>query len=458
MSLSAPARERLTLALAALAVLATRLPWIGSGYGSDPDGYRVVMVARQIARSGVYEASRLPGFPVYEYLTALSAWSAPWVSNAVTALFSVAAFVLFAMIARELGVRRYLLLALAFAMTPVVYLSSCCTMDYIPALAGQLAATYAVLRRRPVLAGVLLGLSVGCRITAGALVLPLCLWILLSTARPAAIRQCLTFGITLLLTAALCFLPVWQRYGADFFAFYDNGGYPPLDVVFTRALPLVWGALGLLALFGLACAAPLYYRFTRSALADARTRHALLLALVAAALYLIAFLRLPDEAGYLLPAVPFVLLAIALLAPPAAVIALASALLLSSWIGWQHMQPTLEGAIVEDHLVRESQQRSTRAIIDAVAALPDNATIVCGWILPRIRLALGGDQEGSRQFIYLVEDLGDYQHYVEQGRQLYYLPGVDLYESQAHDLELSELGARELAVAHERQRAESTGE
>jgi len=458
MRLSAPARERLTVALAAVAVLLTRLPWIGSGYGSDPDGYRVVMVARQIARSGVYEASRLPGFPVYEYLTALSAWSAPWVSNAVTALFSVASFVLFAMIARELGVRRYLLIALAFAMTPVVYLSSCCTMDYIPALAGQLAATYAVLRRRPVLAGVLLGLAIGCRITAGALALPLCLWILLSTARSAALRQCLAFGITLLLTAALCFVPVWRRYGVDFFAFYDNGWYPPLDVVFTRALPLVWGALGLVALLGLLCAAPLYYRFARSALSDARTRHALVLALAAVALYLIAFLRLPDEAGYLLPAVPFVLLVIALLAPPRAVAALAAALLLSSWIGWQHARPTLEGLIVEDHLVRESQQRSTREIIDAVAGLPANATIVCGWVLPRIRLALDGDQEGPHQFVYLVEDLGDYQHYQQLGRQLYYLPGVDLYESQAHDLELSELGARELAVAHERQRAESTGE
>jgi hypothetical protein len=458
MSAPASARERLTLVLAAVAVLATRLPWIGSGYGSDPDGYRVVIVARQIARSGVYEASRLPGFPVYEYLTTLSAWSAPWVSNAVTALFSVASFVLFAIIARELGVRRYLLIALAFAMTPLVYVSSCCTMDYMAALAGQLAATYAVLRRRPALAGVLLGLSVGCRITAGALALPLCLWILLSSARAAAIRQCLVFGVTLLLSAALCFLPVWRRYGAGFFSFYDNDWYPPLDVVLTRALPLVWGGLGLLALLGLLFAAPLYYRFTRGALDDARTRHALVLALVAVALYLIAFLRLPDEAGYLLPVVPFVLLVIALLVPPGAVAALAAALLLSSWIGWQHGRPTLEGAIVEDHLVRQSQQRSTQAIIDAVAKLPDNATIVSAWALPRIELALDGDRQGSRQYVYLVENLGDYQHYLQQGRQLYYLPGVDLYESQAHELELSELGARELAVARERQRAESTGE
>ena len=458
MRLSAPARERLALALAALAVLLTRLPWIASGYGSDPDGYRVVIAARQIARSGVYEASRLPGFPVYEYLTALSASAAPWVSNAVTALFSVAAFVCFALIARELGVRQYLLIALAFAMTPVVYLSSCCTMDYIPAAVLQLAATYAVLRRRPLLAGLLLGLGVGCRITAGALALPLCLWMLLSAAPRIALRQCLVFGSTLLLVSVLCFLPVLRRYGADFFVFYDNASYPLLDVVYSRALPLVWGQLGLLALLALLCAAPGYYRFTRTALADPRTRHALALAMVAIALYLVAFLRLPDEAGYLLPAVPFVLLAIALLTPRWAAGTLALALMLSSWLVFDHGVPSLDGPIVEDHLVRESQQRSTRAVIDAVARLPGRAAIVSGWVLPRITLALDGNREGPHQFIYLVEDLDDYQHYRADGWQLYYLPGVDLYESQAHDLELAELGARELAVPRERQRSASTGE
>jgi hypothetical protein len=35
---------------------------------------------------------------------------------------------------------------------------------------------------------------------------------------------------------------------------------------------------------------------------------------------------------------------------------------------------------------------------------------------------------------------------------------VDLYESQAHQLELAELGARQLDVRRERQRPESTGE
>ena len=136
-------RERWLLALTAIAILATRLPWIGAGYGSDPDGYRVVAVARAIARGGDYQVSRLPGFPVYESLSALTARADPWLSNAVTALLSVAACVLFAQILRYFSIRAPLLIAAGFAMTPVIYLNSCCTMDYVPALALMLAATYA---------------------------------------------------------------------------------------------------------------------------------------------------------------------------------------------------------------------------------------------------------------------------------------------------------------------------
>jgi hypothetical protein len=455
-----PWRERGALALLVLLVFATRLPFIGSasGYGSDPDSYRVVSTARLIARTGEYQASRLPGYPAYEYLTALSARSAPWVSNAVTAACSAMAALLLALILRYFGVPRYGLLAVALAMTPVIYLNSCSTIDYIPAVACMLAACYAVLCRRAALGGVLLGVAVGCRITSGALAAPLCLWMLLNDPGRAAVRACLVFGATTLVSSALIFLPVYLSYGFGFFAFYDNRSYPPLDVVYARALPLVWGQLGGVALLLLLCALPLNHRHVRRALRVPRTRHALALAAAAVALYLIAFLRLPDEPGYLVPAVPFVLLAIALLAPPWTTLPLTTALALSSVVAFHHGVPAFDGPVVEDHLVRLSQQRSTLAVLDAVARLPEGAVIVSGWELPRIYLALGGDRQGAHQFIYLIENLDDYHRYEARGHRLYYLPGVDLYESQAHELELADLGARQLDVPIERQRPASTGE
>jgi hypothetical protein len=458
MPMTVPAVHRRALALAAVAVLLTRLPWIANGYGSDPDSYRVAISARQLWRSGQYEASRLPGYPLYEYLTALSAAGPPWISNAVTALFSVAAFLLFALMLRELGIRRHLLLAFGFAMVPVIYLNSCCTIDYIPSLAFMLAASYAVLRGRPLVGGLLLGLAVGCRITAGALALPLCLWMLWTYELQRAIRTCLQFGVTLLLASALCYLPVYRVYGLGFFTFFDNDGYPPADVVLARAGPLVWGQIGALTLLAVLCLLPLYYRDARESLRRSQTRRAAGMALVAIALFLTAYLRLPDEAGYLIPVVPWVLLLIGLLTPPRLAATLSVALLLSPWIAFDAVHPSLNGPMVEDHRVRQSQHEATDAVIRTVATLPARAVVVAGWVLPRITLQLDGDQIGDHRFVYLIEGEADYRRYLADGWQIYYLPGVDLYESQAHQLELSELGARQLQVPFERQRPASTGE
>lgn len=446
------------LALASLAVLATRLPWLTPGYGSDPDGYRVVAAARAIAASGHYEASRLPGYPVYEALNLLTMHAAPWVSNAVTALFSAAAFALFTLILRHFQVRAALLVAAGFAMTPVIYLNSCCTMDYVPALALMLGATYALLRERAVLAGLCLGLATGCRVTSGVLGIALCLWLWLELPPARALRRCLILGTTSLAVAALCYVPVYRHYGSDFFSFYDNPWYPPWDVVYQRALPNVWGSLGLVAFVALLLAIPFFLREARERLRDARTRHGVLVAGLATVLYAAAFLRLPDESGYLVPAIPFLLLAVALAAPARICGALSVALLGAGLITIDQDGFGLDGAMSVDHRVRQSQLQATREVIDAVARLPDAAVIVCGWVLPRIMLALGGDREGPHQFIYLVESLDDYQHYRSEGHTLYFLPGVDLYESQAHDLELAQLGARQLGVPRELQRPASTGE
>ncbi len=449
---------RVLLVLSTLAVFLTRLPWLGAGYGSDPDAYRVVAVAREIAHGGSYDVSRLPGYPLYEYLTALSAGAAPWISNACTALSSAIAFLLFALILRQFQVRGAVLIALGFAMTPVVYLNSCCTMDYVPALTLMLAATYALLRGRPALAGLCLGLATGCRLTSGVLGLALCLWLWLEQPRRVAVRASVILGCTALLSAALCYAPVLRRYGLGFLYFYDNPSYTPLPVVYERALPLVWGALGLCAWAIWCLAAPCWARWPRRTARTARARHGVALALCACALYLALFLRLPDESAYLIPLVPFALLAAALLAPPRLSAALAAALCASSFIAIDRHGIGFDGPIVEDRQVRLSQQRATLAIIDAVAKLPAHAVVVAGWVLPRIVLALGGEQDGTHRFIYLVENMSDYQHFLDEGARLYYVPEVDRYESQAHELELAQLGAQPLDVPGELHRPASTGE
>ena len=60
-------KEILSYVLLVIFVLLTRLPFIGSGngYGLDGDSWSIAITAKNIHSTGIYEASRLPGFPVY---------------------------------------------------------------------------------------------------------------------------------------------------------------------------------------------------------------------------------------------------------------------------------------------------------------------------------------------------------------------------------------------------------
>lgn len=78
---------------------------------------------------------------------------------------------------RELGARSFLALGAGFAFTPIVAVNSVCTMDYLVALAFLLGSALAIVRRRALAAGLLLGLAIGARLSVAAMLLPLALWL-----------------------------------------------------------------------------------------------------------------------------------------------------------------------------------------------------------------------------------------------------------------------------------------
>ena len=54
-----------------LLVILSRLPFIGVGYGLDGDAWSVAITAEHWHSTGEYLASRLPGYPVHEFLCKL---------------------------------------------------------------------------------------------------------------------------------------------------------------------------------------------------------------------------------------------------------------------------------------------------------------------------------------------------------------------------------------------------
>ena len=220
MSLSAGVRTPLSvhLGLAALfvAVLLSRAPFLDAGYGVNIDAWRVARAARTLALTGSYEASRLPGYPVQEFLCSLLwrgglddlGWKGgPLALNAASAFFGASAVVLFALLARALGCRDYLLAAAGLGFSPLFYISSVTAKDYVWSLAFRPGFRALRLKPRPVAAGIFLGLAMGCRITYGAMALPLCLLLVNAPGEVPPIRRIAAFGLGAALTAGIVFSP-----------------------------------------------------------------------------------------------------------------------------------------------------------------------------------------------------------------------------------------------------------
>lgn len=439
-------RARLLTSVGVFVVaLATRLPFIGAGYGLDPDSYRLVIAARETA-DGVYRASRLPGYPVHEFLVALTpARYDPVVSNLFTAIFSALAVMFFFLLLSELRVRQPLPLTAAFAFVPIFFIHSTDTIDYSFALAFLLAGTYFVITGRPVLAGVMLGLAIGTRVTSGAMLVPLTLWIVL--ARDSLTdwrRHAAGLWLGALVVGALCFVPVFSRYGFGFWVFADNLAYPSVLELLDAMVPQVWGRLGALGLLVLLLAVP-FLPTTRQALGDASLRPTIAMSLSAIAIYLLAFLRLPHEAAYLLPAVPFVLLLFGLVLPDRLLQILAVLVILSPFVTASRYGPSLQGPMLVNHQMRVEQENDVAEIVAALSELPDDAVLVAGPWQPAVAVALY-EEEGYPTVIEFMREAGDYSPEALQGRPIYYMPDIAAYHLRSTGIDLEEVGARPLVV------------
>jgi hypothetical protein len=454
--------------LLAAGVLATRLPFLGPGFGTDPDAWRVAEAARFIHRTGTYGGSRLPGHPVQEVV---SSWLWPGGAlalNLATALFSLLAVLCFVALCRQLRTPYPALSGLALAATPVVYIHSTDALDYVWALGLLLLSILLVRARRAVPAGIALGLAIGCRITFALFVPPLAL--LLPGRRKNASRAApiLRFLGSALLVGALSYLPVVLEYGWGFLRSYQLL-YPSPLLILKQATLDVWGAVGLLGVaagLGVLAARALTARRGRAAPNPERklwTAVSLLVLLVTIASYV----PLPHEAGYLLPAVPFTILLFGLWLPRRAHLLCCVSLLVSPWLfkltqaprpftpaqtalampleygRWQLRWEPFRGPILYDHARRSSEMSYVLSMVgDSTAARERRVVVVHEW-LPMIRVLAGGEQVGEARYVSSLS-LDSLRFHLAQGTPVYFLTEAEWPNVLQHGFHLAEHGARPL--------------
>src|SRR5438067_12845327 len=110
-----------TGAALAVAVFLTRLPFVSHGYGTDTDTWKFASAIREIADSGRYTTSRMPGYPLMEWLCTPFAHWGPWAPNTLSAVAAAACAWLTARLCARHGMRHAWLAGAAFAFVPPAY-------------------------------------------------------------------------------------------------------------------------------------------------------------------------------------------------------------------------------------------------------------------------------------------------------------------------------------------------
>jgi hypothetical protein len=423
-------------------IAASRLPFLDAGYGTNIDAWRVAGAARHIAETGEYQASRFPGNPVHEIACSLFIDGGPRALNALSALFGIAACVALWAIARRLGCRDAALLAVAFSATPVVFVNSVSSKDYVWAVAFVLWALYAALGRRSVVAGVLLGLAIGCRITSGAMLLPLALVLCRSDLKHPPIAVLLRFVAAAGATALVAFTPVWLRYGTGFFTFYNQHGRPDVATILQRGSVEVFGTLGIVGLSLVLVATAISWR-RASETSMSVTGNPLLVPalLVWLLLYVVCFAMLPDQAGYLIPLVPAVLLLAARVAPRWALQMAMAALLCAPWVEFSSGK-LLPGSIIAD---RRERLRTIADVERFVAMAEDrlpgaNIVVVGAWAPIIAELTPGASLHNRYEYLLTAAQLSEL---ARSGTSVAYASNVIRgFNHRVHGVDLAAYGAQ----------------
>lgn len=436
------------------AVFLTRLPFLGPGLGADADAWRVYLAGRTIALTGAYTASRLPGYPVIEYSTAL-AWPYGYTAlNALTALMSAVAVAFFALTLRRLGARTWWAGAAALALVPVMFVNSVVLMDYAWALAFMLGALYFTTAQRPGLGGAFLGLAVGCRLTSAIALLPLGLMVLVGlgnadatsssgSSRATRLRHAAILAGTALVVAVLLYSPVIARFGPSFLAFVESDVPPRAALERFRSAS---GDLGLaaiiLALMSIPLAVLTRRRFQpRPVLARGHRALALVWGL-GVFLYLVAYVRLPLESGYLLPVVPFALLLGAAVLDERVWLG-ACALLALAWAVSLSGGGAPSGPLLRAQRARVARYSTAKNALEKARDLGPGAVILAGSSFPAIQaMELDGPPTSAR-FLY-EPDPTELSRLIDRGHAVYYLEGVDDLMRERYRTDLSAMGARPL--------------
>ncbi len=389
-----PSNFRIPFLLYSLNFLA-RLPFIFEGFGREEDAWGHALYARQFYETGQYEISRLPGHPVFESLLAVL-WPLPEnhiFFNLILTIASSFSVVLFYQIARQLKIANALWLSFAFSFVPVFFVAGTYTIDYNLALLFILYSFYLLLKEKYIFAGILLGIATGVRISSLSFLIPYLIVI-----KPQPLKHFLKLSTAAIIVAFLAYLLPLGTYGLSFLDFHK----PPFPSWANIIYKLSFGIWGIPMLI---CMIIMFYSGLKKFNGKIpEITKAILFILI---LQLLVFIRLPFKAEFLIPAIPFIILGLGLIASSIQAKALALTSLASCFLfGFDYHNPyrggspsplaikfgisnkqifldPLKGPALLDHSKRKNKSAYADFTIREIKENPDYF-VIAGWYWPEM--------------------------------------------------------------------------
>jgi hypothetical protein len=380
MMIAGTPRSRWLVALL-LAVIVTRIPLLLTSYSSDADAWRVAHVGKIFWQTGAYSVSRFPGYPLHEIANGLFALiGGSFLSNAATLVVSLILIVVWYRFVEE-HTASPRVLAVLLAFTPLFWIDSAATLDYVWSLLCIVLSLSAVRQKKAIAGGIWLGCAIGFRPTNAAAVVPLFMLLYLSSV-PRRARA--TFILSAIASSLVAFSPLLFTYGLtgwiqQTFRETSDAHLPFVQRVLSFFYRSVY-SLGPLAVF--AIGAVLASRRHKLALLVREREPIIITSIIGIIVFALLFAFFPLDRSYLLPAFPFLYLIIDRLASKQVLVAITWCVVSFAFINpdvVQHARPVGSagfnihtGIVIQEWESRDKLLKER----DSIAKLPINGRAV----------------------------------------------------------------------------------
>lgn len=452
-----------------LFIFLTRVPFFFDGFGSEEDAWAMQLVTERIGTTGIYEVSRLPGHPVQELIYSLC-WSlGPVFYNLLTAIFSTLGILAFIKMLIHLGLKNAYWCGIALAFTPIIYINSCNAMDYTWAMGFILMSGYFLTRKQIIIAAGMLSFAVGCRITSGAMLLPylILLWNIYD--ETSRLKNIVIFTGTTLLGSLIVMSPVILQYGLDFFTYYDHFAIPGFLKSTYKGSIAVWGIFGCLAIayyfikILIQKRKPVVVNFENKNISKTLVTVSVSVIL----LYLIAFLKIPLKAAFIIPICPFLIIGFALFLNEKSFRNLAISFIFSSFFFGINLADEnrgsatsslaihatigenliaidpLQGLVLADQSKRRQQIEFAKKIIQRTSVLPKKTILIAGWWNAIVQVL----QKNNPNHLLIIRhyiDESELKWLKESGFDIYYVADQGMYNDLRFQKEMTDQYAKKI--------------